>query len=179
MELKKKNYLLISTLIGLFLLSLFLIVLPLLSNIRENLVEFKKYEQGLIRTREEIKNFQIFEDKHQNTQNVQKIKDFFVDIEAPFEFVAFLEEVAKREQVFLKISSFPTEQDIPGLRFLLRGESSFLNFYSFLLALEEAPFLIEIKTLDIREKIEESPEMPLEKKIDISLILKVYARANL
>lgn len=173
MTLKKKNYLILLSFAILFLLTVFLIVWPLFKNIKNIATDLKKEKENLITLQAEIKNLQFFKNKYQRGQEVQKIKNFFIDPKVPVAFIAFLEETAQETKITLEISSLPgkkeKEQPSPALRFLLKGRGLFSNFYRFLSELEKAPYLIEIETLNIKSEEQ-------GKNINVSLTLKVYAK---
>lgn len=180
MTLKKKNYLIISILTALFLLASLLIVRPLLKSIEKQSTESKEQQKKLLEFQTELKNLQTFKNKYQDTKDLQKIKSFFVDPEVPIAFIAFLEDAAQAEKVFLEISSLPAKKEQkqlgPALIFLLKSESSFSNFWNFLDRLEKAPYLIEVQTLNIKKKEGKGQEESLENRVDIYLPLKVYTK---
>lgn len=180
MTLGRKNYILLAVFLGFFLLLGFFAVWPLLKSIEKNAAEIKKEQESLDLLGAKTQILGNFKNKYQASQDAQKIKDFFIDPEAPISFITFLEKMAKEENVSLDISLLPPSKKekegiSPGLRFLLRGEGLFLSFYNFLARLERAPYLIEIESLTLQKQQEqEQKEMPSD-ILDFSLSLKVYA----
>lgn len=180
MTFQKKNYFIILSLVGLFLLCSFLFVRPLLKDIKKEIMEINEQRKNFFALQKEAKALKIFQERYQEAKDIQKIKNFFVDLKVPVDFIAFLEETARTEKISLEISSLPFDEEKegqlgPALRFLLKCEGSFFDFYSFLDKLEKAPYLIEFENLNIQKKEKGSKE-PIENIIDASLSLRVLAR---
>ena len=180
MSFKKRKYLIILTFGGVFLLIIFLVVLPLLTEIKADSQELKEQQKNLIKLQTELANLQRFQEKYQNLKELQRIKNFFVNPDLPVDFISFLEQKAKREQLSLEISTLSPkqtpEEQYPSLRFLLKSEGPFPHFYNFLAVLEKAPYLIEIETLNISLQEEEKEQPSFDNIIKASLLLKVYTR---
>jgi len=179
MSLLRKKYLIIISFWTIsFLLIIFLVVLPLIRSIRNHTASIRREENELLILTTKNQNIQDFGNKHRNQENVQKIKDFFIEPRVPIAFIIFLEETAKETKITLEISPLPQkEEKVRASRFFLRGKGSFLSFYNFLARLEEAPFLIDIETLAVRK--EERPGKRVfneDIKIEFSLSINVYVR---
>lgn len=178
MNLRKQRYLIISSFVGFFLLLIFLVVLPLLKDIQTASKELRRQQKELMRIKAEIEGLKTFKENYQNREGIQRIKKFFVNPVLPLDFIRFLEKKAEKEGISLEISTFPQkiteENEAVMLQFLLKGRGEFPNFYNFLGALEKAPYLIEIETLNIilPEK-NKKQELVEENIIEVSLLLKV------
>lgn len=176
MTLKKKRYLIISVGIGLLLVYFWGGILPLFKGIEGQIRELEELQQNLANLESEMKGLQTFKSKYRNAQEIQAIKNFFIDPDLPIGFVSFLEKTAKAQEINLEVSSLasiPRKEEAPSLRFLLRGEGLFPNFYSFLSQLEKAPYLIEIDGLNIQRGKKEEFSVS---KVNAILSLKVYAQ---
>jgi Tfp pilus assembly protein PilE len=178
MTLRQKKYLIIGFFGTFFLLIIFLVVLPLLQEIAKNAKELKTQKEELVRFQAQLANLRAFKEKYHQSSDIQKIKDFFVNPEVPVAFITFLEEAAKTEKISFEIMALPAiKPEESSLEFLLKGKSAFSNFRNFLVTLEKAPYLIEVEALTLQKPEKDQKESPGD-IIDISLSLKVYARAQ-
>lgn len=95
----------------------------------------------------------------------------FVNSELPVEFIGFLEKIAENNNIDIKLSPVPSEgRDVWSfIVFQISAVGSFPDFLSFLEKLESAPYLIEIKNLNISQT--NKTEI-----ISAGLLIKIYAR---
>jgi len=157
-ELKKKIFfsLIIFGIISVLLI--FLMIYPLLKEIKKDSEDFISQKEKLISLKEEIKNFKKIESLYKTYQpNLDKIESLFINPEFPVEFISFLEENAEKSQLKIEISPLAGKKETepwPSLFFKIKTSSSFTNFLKFLERLESSFYLIEISDLNIKRLAE-------------------------
>lgn len=186
MNFKKKNNISIVIILILSLLLIVFLIYPLFS-------EIKKVSQNLLSQKEnfaflvnKLENLQKFEIRFEEIRpNLEKTDNFFIEAEAPVEFIRFLENTARDCGISLKVSPFPllkTEKDPwPFLIFQISSTGSFPNFLRFLEKLESSQYLIEIQNLNISRVSESELKLKGFEKFSLgdvitNLSLKVYAK---
>ncbi|MDI6883307.1 MAG: hypothetical protein QMC93_02430 [Patescibacteria group bacterium] len=164
---KKKIYL-TPLIFGIFLLIfIFLGLLPQIKNLKKSSEDFVFQKNTLNLIESQIGNFQDFQENYSFYQlTLEKIKESFVDLEAPVNFIEFLERESKDSNVEIKISSSvssPIKSDFwqeLGFQILIGG--AFSNCLRFLERLERGPYLVEISQLNIQRIEERTPQRDLE-----------------
>ena len=159
------------------LVFVFLIIYPLLINIKRDSQDFilQKNSFAELQLREE--NFKKLKDFYQSHQEeLKKIDDLFIDRETPIEFIKFLEREAKNSsmeiEVFTSYSKKSESEKWNFSNYQLSLSGSFSNTLRFLKKIETAPYLIEISNLDIGKMSGEN----LEGNVRANLTIKVYAK---
>lgn len=185
MTLKQKKYLLIALWTILLLFIFFLVVFPLIKEINKTKKDLQVQGKELALFQERNKALQAFQQKYYKKQETQLIHNFFVNPGAPVAFISFLEKTAQQVKVKLEISPLPLtseekKEKFPPLRFLLKGEGAFPNFYQFLAKVEKAPYLTTTERVELQKVKGESREGKKEEKgkLNFTLTLKVYAKAK-
>jgi len=117
-------------------------------------VEIKKQDLALIE--EKIKNINDFRANYQEIkENLEKIGSLFVESRSPVDFISFLENSAQRSQIKTNISASKLRQDQTSiwsyLTFDIEAFGSAPNFFKFLEKMEAGPYLLEIRSLNIKK----------------------------
>ncbi len=172
------------------LIFIFLIICPLLNNIKKNseaLISQKRELASLEGEIENLKNFgKIYQAQHENLEKIDKL---FIDPEIPtdiIKFVGFLRKIAEDSQISIDISSPTPKKEIaadpwPSITFQVALKGKFSDFGKFLEKIETGPYLIEILNLNARRLTEKEleskegwfEELPLA-NTSISLSIKVF-----
>lgn len=186
MSLKKKINISIVTILILSLLLIVFLILPLLSEIKKAAENFLSQKENLVFLENKAENFWKFEVQFEEIRpNLEKIDTFFIESEAPVEFIRFLENTARDCGISLKISpSLPlkTEKDPwPNLFFQISSVGSFPNFMRFLEKLESSLYLIAFQNLNISRISETELKLKGFEKFSLgdvitNLSLKVYTK---
>jgi len=125
----------------------------------------------------------VFEQKQKNLENLQeryltyqksinKIDDLFVDFALPIEFIGFLENSASDSQALIKVSSTrATAEPEPILFFNISLSGSASNLFKFIDKLENAPYVVELVSLNFKKNTQEQPN-----NITANLELMVLAK---
>jgi Tfp pilus assembly protein PilO len=162
------------------------LIYPVFRAIVKNSQDFLSEKKRLISLAQEEENLKKIEDLYKAYQSdLNKIENFFVDPEAPIEFVNFLEETAKNSQLRLEISSIvkKAEKEDPweNLSIQLFIYGSYPNLLKFLEKLENSSYLIEMVNLNINRLSESELKLKGFEKfstgdINSSLLIKVYTK---
>jgi hypothetical protein len=163
----------------------FLIINPLLKDVKESSEEFvfqKNLQTENQLKIENLKNAQIAYQAEQ--QKIQKINLLLIDKETPLDFIEFLEKMADDFELLIEISpgSFKKSkiESSASVNFHITLTGSFDNFSKFLEKLETSAFptaanykgfLIDVLSLDIKKLSEQDA-----KDITAALSIKVYAK---
>lgn len=174
----KKNYISLLIFTGSYLALIFLVISPLIRDIKENSQQLLLEEEARIIFSEEKENFKNFKEIYQEIEpNLEKTKEFFAGSE--IEFIYFLEETAVSNNVLIGISSVSSAGGEPwsSLNFNLQASGSFSDFSRFIEKLENSSYLIEIHEVNIRRMAErEKPAMFSGENITANLFLKVFKK---
>lgn len=175
MTIKRKTNLTLLILAALSLFSVFLVINPIFSQIKEEAGNLAIQKKELLESEVKIKNLYDFKANFkQYQQNFEKIDELFINISEPIEFIEFLEREAATSLLFMEITP-PLQINKNGdfgaaLEFSLNLGGDFPNFLRFLERLKSSPYLIEPLNLSIR-KINNS-----KSEISAVLLIKVYAK---
>lgn len=158
----------------------------LINNIRESysiLISQKRELLLLILQAENLLKFQqhylIFREK------LDKINEVFLDPETPFDFLNFLEQIAKEDKIPIEISiTSPKEikEDIwPSLSFNIFLKGSFSEILKFLEKIENSPYLTELESLKAARVTPEGigkEELGIISPGDVraNLVVKIYTK---
>ncbi|MDO8577317.1 MAG: hypothetical protein Q7R55_00390 [Candidatus Wildermuthbacteria bacterium] len=161
----------LAALLGTFLFVLF-IISPLLSGVVKTteLLKAEKLKRLELETQiVALEDFQRF--AKANEENFKKFDTLFLKEQNPSPFFNFLESQALREGLSLKI--VPQEpKKLPedrwtGIDFQASSRTSFPKLFAFLERIEQSPYLLEIKNVQIAKK---------EGETDFSLFFKAYSK---
>ncbi len=173
MPLNKKIYASLVFFALVILIFIFLIICPLLSDIKKDSQDFILQKNSFAELQMRKENFNQLRDFYQSHQEeLKKIDNLFIDQETPIEFIEFLEEKAKDSFLAIEISAASSKKsesekwNFSNYQLSLIG--SFSNILKFLEKIETAPYLIEISNLNIKQTKEED--------IRAGLIMKVYTK---
>lgn len=150
--------------LGLSLFIFFLIILPLIKEIKDASVQFSLNQQKIEFFSQQAIFLQEFRAISQEVNNnLAKANSLFFDPEIPVDFITFLEETASTSDVSIKISSVSSEEknkEHPwsSLVFNLQVSGNFSKFAEFIERIKNSPYLTEIKNISIRKTIKESKE---------------------
>lgn len=148
-----------------------------IKNVSQN---FLAQKEKLVFLTDKLESLQKFEGYFGEIKpNLEKIDAFFVDAEAPVEFIGFLENTAKNCEVSLKISPpqnvQKTEKDPwPFLNFQVSSTGYFSKFSKFLEKLESSQYLIEIQNLNVSRTSKTEASSSVD--VTTNLTLKVYTK---
>lgn len=177
MNLKKKfQTSIIAFLVALILLVVFAIF-PIFGNIKENSQELSSVKKRFSDLEAEIENIERFKSIYEGLEQfLEKVNNLFVDEEVPVGFITFLETAAQENQ--LQIEIHPTsatkgkKDPWEFLSFQISCQGFFQNFMAFIEKLENGPYLIEIKNINISKKNTREEGLPGE--VEASFSLKAY-----
>ena len=97
-------------------------------------------------------------------KNWDRIDKLFVDSDVPLEFVRFIENLANQNNLNAEISSVrehETKQGQIQLSFVVNLEGNFIDMTTFLVQLENAPYLIEIEQFQIEANTKQNMNLTL------------------
>lgn len=154
MTLKWKINFSIVLIIILAILIIFFGIIPVFKDINNYSEEFIFQKQMLASLENKIKNLDQLKPSYDNYKlSIEKIDGLFIDLEIPVDFVGFLESLAKKNNIKIKISPAPSEKqkntEWSSINFQIVADGSFQDFLRFLNKIESAPYLINIKNFDI------------------------------
>lgn len=166
------------TLLG-ALLFVFFIVSPLLSGVAKTTQELKAEKlkrSGLEERIIALEDFQRF--TKANEENFKKFDTLFLSTQNPSPFFNFLESLASHEGFSLKIVPQEPKQ-LPedrwtSIDFQASSRTSFPKLFAFLEKLEQSPYLLEIKNIQIAKK--EGLPAPEAGEAEFSLFFKAYSK---
>jgi hypothetical protein len=152
-------------------------VYPIFKGVTKDHEEMLKQRYELLQMNEEKKLLHNFESiSLQYEQEFLRIQDLFVDRETPVSFFRFLDQAAVK--FGLDIEKAPDnpaqkEGDVwPSLEVRIVGSGLYSNFLAFLQTIENAPYVMEIQTLNITK----SQQGLAEENVTFALSLKVFVR---
>lgn len=151
-----------------------------------SLCEIKKLSEEISRIKAD---FSVLEERRENIQNFRKkfsqikenlflLENSFVEKDFPIDFIKFLEETAKSENILLEINP-PTYQKDGFLAFLLKIEGESSHFFRFLEKIESCQYLVMIEKVNFFRKTPPQPEKTEEKSVvelKGEVVLKVCAK---
>src|SRR3989338_5074932 len=161
----------LAALLGAFLF-LFFIVSPLLSGVAKTteLLRAEKLKRSDLEAQIiAIEDFRRF--TNANQENFKTLDTLFLKEQNPSPFFSFLETLASREGFSLKI--VPQEPKLlpedrwTSIDFQVSSQTSFPKLFAFLEKLEQSPYLLEIKNVQVVKK---------EGGADFSLFFKMYSK---
>lgn len=158
----------------------------LINNIRENYSTLISQKKELLLLKLQAENLLKFQQHYLVfREKLDKVNEVFLDPETPFDFLNFLEEVAKKNQLPIEVSINPakeTKGDIwPSLSFKVFLNGSFPKVLKFLEKIENGLYLTELESLKTTRVAEE--EIRKEEAgvlatgdVRANLVVKVYTK---
>ena len=188
MKYSKKIYISIIIFAIIALIFFVFIIIPIFNGMNKDTKEFLVHRNELALAEAKIENLKKFNALYKDyQQNLDKTGSFFIDKDVPVDFIKFLENTAQNFQLFIKVSSVGAEEDKDGssqfLNFQISAYGPFSNFLKFLGKLESGPYLIEVRTLNIK-KLTSLSGLPKEvnnlssNDIGVSFVLRVSAKSK-
>ncbi len=174
MVIKKNNFTIFLLAIAVVLLVV-LAISPIFQEIQNNAKELIAQRNNLATLRVEVENINnlklVYNDFNENLQKIDKV--LIAPTGTPVEFIDFLEKAAKDSGVKMKISSTSfmqgKENQWSFWTFQLTAEGIFTKASSFLERIENAPYLIEVQSLNISQ-------LKGESQAQINFNLKIYTQ---
>jgi len=178
------------SLIFFLILAIFLIaflIYPLLENIKNNSKEIISQKKEILSLENKINDIKEFKKNYAKIKlNLEKIETLFTNLEAPIDFISFLEKTSEDCHLIIKIvpaaiTKEKGEEPWSSLSFSITSAGSFPNFLRFLEKLESGPYLTEVQNLSIKRlqdtelKSKEFENLSLG-DIQASFLIKVFAR---
>ncbi|MCK4520773.1 hypothetical protein KAT95_02820 [Candidatus Parcubacteria bacterium] len=178
-DFNKKIYISLGLFTTAALVFAFLVIYPLLTQIRENSSNFVLQKNSFAELQEREANFKKLKFFYQTyKQDLKRIDALFINSSDPVEFTAFmefLENNAKDCGLPIEILNLPVKKaELDAWNFnnsQLSLEGSFSNILKFLEKLENAPYLIEISNLNIKKD-----SADLNKNAQANLTIKAYTK---
>lgn len=160
------------------ILVFFFLIFPLFKDIKKSSEELMSQKGEFVNLEYKIANLEKFKVLYKNLEEIlQRIDNLFISSEVPVDFIGFLE--TNSDKYFLKTDISPSfviktgENTWPFFTFQLSSVGSFSNFLKFLEKLENSPYLIEIKSLNI---VKAPGEKSAVNDVRVLLSLKVFAK---
>lgn len=171
---KRKIFITVFSLIGFLVVSLVFGIAPLVQGISKDAGKLQGQKRALeIFTKEakEIENFTLF--SQEKRQDVQSLELLFVSPETPIPFIEFLEQYAKPLGIELTIipgEAKKLQGDFwPSLEFRISSSAAYPAAFTFLKAMENAPFALEIKSITMEASRE-------NRNVAFSFLIKAYTK---
>jgi hypothetical protein len=182
-----KKIITISIVLGLVVLVLiFFVIIPIFKDIKEaayNIIEAKK---DLVFFEKEVKRAEAFEENYNNLEiTPEKIDKFLIDSSVPIEFIDFLENLAKKQNLSIKISPAfsieSSETSFNSMVFKIETSGNFSEIMKFLGKMESSPYFVLIDKFYIREGAGRSNIVGQENtmifgQVFSTIEIKVYAK---
>lgn len=164
-----------------FILFALLIIRPMFENIKKSSEELLATENELVAITEKSRQLAVWKKEQPSLgPELEKVKNIFVDAEMPVEFAEFLEKTTKECNLALKVSLANTkegkEAGIFFLDFKVSTKGTFPDGLKFLDKLENAPYLVDISSLNIiKGGKEQTISDYLTSETEFNFSLKVFA----
>ena len=153
------------------------VLVPFFQKISINSKELTSQKENLAVLEAKAANLERFKNLYSGLREIlEKIDDLFVNAEVPVEFIGFLEDTSSKSNLTIKIvpSTQKAEGDHwPSLSFQMTNKGSFDAFLKFLEKLENSPYLMEIKNVNV-SNLPEKEALP--GWIEATFSLKVFAK---
>ena len=153
------------------------ILIPFLREISINSKKLISQKENLAVLEAKAANLERFKNLYSGLKKIlEEIDGLFVNVEVPVEFIGFLEDTSSESNLTIKI--VPSTQETKGdywqsISFQITNTGSFDNFLEFLEKLENSPYLIEVKNVNV-SNLPEKEALPGWIKATFSL--KVFAK---
>ena len=186
---KKRQIILISVFFAVLaiILAVFLIY-PIFLEIKNNSAELINIKTDLVQPNDSLHGVSKLQKEYQLVEpDFNKIKSFFIDPNAPVDFIKFLETIAKDSSVSIKISPITMEASETDpwkfLSYQISSNGSYDNIMEFLERVENSNYLIKIQNLELRKAAIADSGLPLQRKavlgdMSLNLTIKVFSNEN-
>ncbi len=179
---KSKQKILIAVVCCGVLTTLFLggVLYPVFQGVLEDHKKVLEHKKELLQLVEDKKNSREFEMVgSQYVKELMQLENLFVDSETPIAFFRFLDETAASFRLRIEKVPGPTQRgegDLwPSFDVRLAGGGLYPDFMAFLQKIENAPYLLEVKTLTLSTKKGSQGEQN-QREIEFSLSVKVFTK---
>lgn len=181
MKSRKKIYLSLIIFIGLSVFLIFFVIQPLFQKIQELSADVLNQKSNAMFFEQSLKNLVVQKNLYQSYQpNLEKINQLFVNKEFPVEFISFLEESAKKDQLAMEISSMTAEKKETdpwsSFVFQIKVTGSFPDLMKFMAKLENIPYLTEVQNFKANEISSGKAKTEKTKEISADFLVKVYSK---
>ena len=151
------------------------VVYPVFHGVTEDYKEVLAHKRKILQLKENAESsreFEIFFGQYE--KEFVRLEGLFVDSKIPIAFFRFLDETAASLNVQVEKSLGAAQQlegdRWPSFEVRLAGGGAYPNVIAFLQKIENAPYLLEVKTLAI------STEKGLGGEVELSLSVKVFTK---
>jgi hypothetical protein len=168
------------------ILMIFLFILPLLKQVRDNsqaLLSERSKMAFLDKETTSLNEMKVFYKTHK--ADLDKTQTLLINPNDPLEFINFLDETATSARVQIVISSMNEKTEKadswPSLYINVLVTGSFPNFYKFLEKIENGQYLTNVLNLNINKVATKTVSAPgLSKstptEINVSMLIKVFTK---
>ncbi|HEY4510138.1 MAG TPA: hypothetical protein VJC15_04090 [Candidatus Paceibacterota bacterium] len=151
------------------------VVYPVFHGVLKDYREVLAHKREILQLKEDVMNSLEFEMlAGQYEKEFMQLEELFVDSKIPIAFFRFLDETAARLGVQIEKSpgaAQKLESDRwPSFEVRVAGSGAYPSVMAFLQKIENAPYLLEVKTLAI------STEKGFGREVDFSLSLTVFTK---
>ncbi len=153
MTLENKINLSICILLLLIVLTSAFLIYPTYKDIRAIFQDVVSQKQELALLEDKIKSIEGFRKNYQERkENLQKIKNLFINPKAPVEFISFLEQSSESTQSPIELSPFSVQKEgiWPSIIFRITSACPSENLFRFLDKVQSGPYLVKIESLNIK-----------------------------
>jgi Tfp pilus assembly protein PilO len=186
MTTKNKINLTLLVILAISVLLFVFLIKPIYINIQDNVQELISQREQLGALEDKIKNIEEFKKNYaQIEQNLDKGEDFFVNSEAPVNFINFLEKAGSDSQITIEIEPYSAVLQLGdewlSNRFQIASLGNPSQILKFIEKIESGPYLVEVVDLTITSlgerdlKSKEFEGWPLG-TVALSLNLKAFAQ---
>lgn len=184
----KKKIILFSMFFGIVSLVLvFLVIWPLVKNIKRNSNEFIETRKEIILSKTKTKELEEFKNFYQKLNpDLERVSQLFIDPEVPIDLIKFWEKTAKDSELSISISPISSKTveaefwNSLGFQINLNGFSP--NFLRFLEKIENSFYLVEIQNLSIKKSEEKINPVEfasqLFNRVDAILTIKFFTKPH-
>ncbi len=153
---KKRNELILISVFFLlvFLLLIILFIYPSFQQIKKFSRDLALIKGNLISLENEVNNIEEFRKNYKEGKiDFKKIDLMFIDAKIPLDFIKFLENISSdfKTKPTISLLSLSGEQNWTTLNFQFSCQEDFSKILTFVEKLEEGPYLVEIKKINIKK----------------------------
>lgn len=160
------------------------LVYPVFHGVLEDYKKVLAHKREILQLKEDLKSTREFETlAGQYAKEFMQLEGLFVDSKIPIAFFRFLDGSATVLAVQIEKSPGVTQQlqgdRWPSFEVRLAGEGAYPGVMAFLQKVENAPYLLEVKTLKIsvRKEFLNQQNPPPGGEVEFSLSLKVFTKS--
>jgi hypothetical protein len=155
-------------------------VYPVVNLVAQDAAALRDLKSQLADFEQDEKNVQEFTTvTHRFQEEFTMLDALFVNKETPIAFIEFIEEQAQKIGIDVKITPGQQRQaqgDVwPSLEFQVSTRTTYPEFFSFLQTLENAPYVLEVRSVHITGLQQEEQK---QRTVDASLFIKVFTQED-